>query len=162
MGLPFELIISNDTKVAMLWNLFYRRWLQQKIKRRHTTLMLLSSFYYHAFSCFFSSGSSNIMLAEHLSDTSWRHVCSCVLMAATVFPAVAERRVIVQHITINISWRNTQREIIYVNTEERRPQHRPLWNAYMDRALRKIVSSDKRFLFAFAEVWLKKLNGTVA
>ena len=54
-----------------------------------------------------------------------------------------KRRIFSEHVTINFSRWNTQREIIYGNTEEKRSKNRPLWNSNFDRALRWILSSNK-------------------
>ena len=58
--------------------------------------------------------------------------------------------IISKQVTINFTRWNAQRKIIYVNTEEKRSQKRPLWNSNVDTALRWIMSSNKCFCF----LWL--------
>ena len=71
-------------------------------------------------------------------------------MAATLFLAAVRNES-----SANIFQSTSADEIhngrsFFVNTEEKRPSIRPLWNAYFDGALRRIVSSNKHFWFSFA------------
>ena len=86
MNLAFKLVIKNNAKVTMLWNLLYYLWIQNETKRipcwcfwRVATTILLVF-----------SGLSNIAFTEHHSVTSWILGCSLAFVAAVLFPE-AER-----------------------------------------------------------------------